>query len=158
MFHVIFIFSDGILIKQIIVSTTPLLLALGGNRFSKNCTWSFEWGTGSWVKMRRFCSFSTINWKFFQFEGASEKGFVEIEDWGFSLHFALGFQEDSIYTLHLCLKIRYYIENGGKFLQKLTPGLKKITWGTWATSDRQWKVQKVEIWWATFVQKIHSFS
>ena len=24
-----------------------------------------------------------------------------------------------------------------------------------ATSDKQWKVQKVEIWWTTFVQKIH---
>ena len=33
----------------------------------------------------------------------------------------------------------------------------KITWGIWTTSDKQCKVQKVEIWWATFVQKkIHS--
>ena len=31
----------------------------------------------------------------------------------------------------------------------------KITWGIWTTSDKQWKVQKVEIWWATFIQKIH---
>ena len=43
MFQVIFIFSDWILIKQIIVSST---LCLGGNRFPKNSTWSFEWGTG----------------------------------------------------------------------------------------------------------------
>ena len=26
---------------------------------------------------------------------------IEIEDWGFSVHFELGFQENSIYTLHL---------------------------------------------------------
>ena len=31
----------------------------------------------------------------------------------------------------------------------------KTTWGIWTTSDKQWKVQKVEIWWATtFAQKI----
>ena len=38
----------------------------------------------------------------FENEGTSEKGGVEIEDWGFSVHFGLGFQENSIYTLHLC--------------------------------------------------------
>ena len=26
----------------------------------------------------------------------------EIEEWEFSVHFRLGFQENSIYTLHLC--------------------------------------------------------
>ena len=31
----------------------------------------------------------------------------------------------------------------------------KITWGIWATLDKSWKVQKVEIGWHTFVQKIH---
>ena len=36
--------------------------------------------------------------------------------------------------------------------------LSKITWGIWTTSDKQWKVQKAEIRWATFVQKIHSSS
>ena len=39
---------------------------------------------------------------FFENEGISEKGCVEIEDWGFSVHFGLGFQENPIYTLHLC--------------------------------------------------------
>ena len=34
-------------------------------------------------------------------EGTSEKGCVEIEDWGFSVHFGLGFQENPIYSLHL---------------------------------------------------------
>ena len=38
----------------------------------------------------------------FENEETSEKEFVEIEDWGFSVHFVLGFQENSIYTLHLC--------------------------------------------------------
>ena len=33
----------------------------------------------------------------FENEGTSEKGCVEIEDWDF----VLGFQENSIYTLHL---------------------------------------------------------
>ena len=40
---------------------------LGANRFLKNTTWSFEWGTQSWVKMHRFNAFSrnvnTINLK-----------------------------------------------------------------------------------------------
>ena len=31
----------------------------------------------------------------------------------------------------------------------------KITWGIWTTSGKQWKVQNIEIWWVTFVQKIH---
>ena len=38
----------------------------------------------------------------FENEGASEKGCVEIEDWGFPVQFGLGFQEKSIYTLYLC--------------------------------------------------------
>ena len=38
----------------------------------------------------------------FESEGTSEKGCVEIEDWNFSVHFGLGFQENSICTWHLC--------------------------------------------------------
>ena len=38
----------------------------------------------------------------FKNEGTSEKGCVEIGDWGFSVHLRLGFQENSIYTWHLC--------------------------------------------------------
>ena len=38
-------------------------------------------------------------WDIFEKEGTSEKGCVEIEDWGFSsLQLALGIQENSIYT------------------------------------------------------------
>ena len=32
----------------------------------------------------------------------SNKGCVEIEDWGFSVYFVLGFQENPIYTLDIC--------------------------------------------------------
>ena len=38
----------------------------------------------------------------FENGGISEKGCVEIGDWGFSVHFGLGFQENSIYALQLC--------------------------------------------------------
>ena len=38
----------------------------------------------------------------FENEGISEKRCVEIEDSAFSVHFGLGFQENSIYNLHLC--------------------------------------------------------
>ena len=38
----------------------------------------------------------------FENEGTSGKGCVTIEYWGFSVHFKLGFQENSIYTLHVC--------------------------------------------------------
>ena len=52
-FQVIFIFSDLILIEQIIAfSTYPF--CLGGSRFSKKSTSSFKWGTGAWVKKHRF--------------------------------------------------------------------------------------------------------
>ena len=53
-------------------------------------------------------------------EGTSEKECVEIEDWGFSVHFALGFQENSIYT-YVFAKI---LHNSAKFIQKLTSGFK----------------------------------
>ena len=33
--------------------------------------------------------------------------------------------------------------------------MRNITWEIWTTSDKQWKVQKVDIGWATFVQKIY---
>ena len=66
MFQVIFTFSDWILIKQIIVSSTPLILGKE-NRFSKCYTCSFHWKTEAWVKMLRFNVFSrnvnTINWR-----------------------------------------------------------------------------------------------
>ena len=81
-------------------------------------------------------------------EGTSEKGnSVEIEDGGFSVHFGLGFQENSIYTWHLCFS-SYYKMVQSLGIQKLVSKIE----GIWTTSDKQWKVQKVETWW-TFVQK-----
>ena len=76
MYQVIFIFPDSILVKQIIVSSTPLFLALGGNRFSKNCTWRCECGFGAWVEMHRFNAFSNVNtrnWKIFPTHGGIYK-------------------------------------------------------------------------------------
>ena len=51
-----------------------------------------------------FCWFQPGGWDTFEKEGTSEKWRVEIEDWGTSVHFVLGFQENSvcIYTLDLC--------------------------------------------------------
>ena len=39
-------------------------------------------------------------WDIFGKGGTSEEVYVEIEDWDFSVHFVLGFQKNSIYTLH----------------------------------------------------------
>ena len=83
----------------------------------------------------------------FENEGISEKGCVEIEDWGFSVHFGWS-SKKVLFTLYtyVLAKILQNVVNLG--IQKL---VSKIT-GIWTTSDKQWKVQKVEIWWA-FVQK-----
>ena len=44
---------------------------------------------------------------FLKKDGTSEKGWcVELEDWGFSVHFVLGFQENCIYTYALA-KVLY---------------------------------------------------
>ena len=60
MFQVIFIFSDWSFLQP---------FCLGGNIFSKNSSWSFDWGTRARMKMHRFNTFSrnvnTINWKLF---------------------------------------------------------------------------------------------
>ena len=65
----------------------------------------------------------------------------------YSLHFVLRLHENSMYihfTLMLMTKwCKVYTKADSWF---------QITWRIWATSDKQWKVQKVEIWWA-FVQK-----
>ena len=37
----------------------------------------------------------------FENEETSEKGCIEIEDWGFSAHVGLGFEENSIFTWRL---------------------------------------------------------
>ena len=48
-----------------------------------------------------FTNFLVLTYRFRYFrKGKSEKECVEIEDWGFSVHFVLGFEENSIYTWH----------------------------------------------------------
>ena len=77
--------------------------------------------------------------RYFRKRGDIKKGCTEIEDWGFSVHFMF--------------QLRYY-----KLVQSLYKNwllVSKITQGIWTTSYKQWKVQNVEIWWVTFVQKIH---
>ena len=49
----------------------------------------------------------------FENDGTSEKECVQIEDWGFSALFGLGFQENSIYTVHLCL-VAKILQTGAK--------------------------------------------
>ena len=75
MFQVIFIFSDWILIKQIIVSSTTF--ALGETDFQKILLGVFEWETGAWVKLHRFNAFSrnvnTVNSKNFPKHGGINK-------------------------------------------------------------------------------------
>ena len=85
-------------------------------------------------------------------EGISEKGCVEIEDWGFSVHFGWS-SKKVLFTLYtyVLAKILQNVVNLG--IQKL---VSKIT-GIWTTSDKQWKVQKAGICW-DFAQKIHFFS
>ena len=71
MFQVIFMFSDWILIKQIIVSSTPFVLA--ETDFQKHLPGILSGRLGAWVKMHRFNAFSgnvnTINWKDFPKHG-----------------------------------------------------------------------------------------
>ena len=68
------------------------------------------------------CWFYPGGWGIFEKEGTIEKACVEIEYWGFSVHFGLGFQENSIYTLHFVLV--EILQNGAKFRQKVTSGFK----------------------------------
>ena len=42
------------------------------------------------------------------------------------------------------------LQNEAKFIQNWLQ-ISKIIWGIWITSDKHWKVQKVEIQWVTFV-------
>ena len=73
------------------------------------------------------------------------------------LPFILFIRVSRKFYLHLCFKLRYYIQNGANFYKNWLL-FSKILWGIWTTSDSQRKVQKAELWWATFAQKLHSFS
>ena len=53
-----------------------------------------------------FCWFYPGDWDIFEKEGTSEKGCIEIEDWGNFVHSLLGFQENSMQSLSaFCNKI-----------------------------------------------------
>ena len=80
----------------------------------------------------------------FEKGGTSEKGCVEIEDWGTSVPFVLGFQENSICTLHFTLMS--YLKDY-KMLQILNKNwllVSKITWriGKFQTSNGKSKKLK----------------
>ena len=72
----------------------------------------------------------------FENEGISEKGCSEIEDWGFSVHFGLGFKKIPfiLNTYVLVAKIYKMVQSLG--IQNL---VSKIT-GIWTTSGKQRKV------------------
>ena len=57
-----------------------------------------------------------VNNTIYQFVGSN------LEDWGFFVHFVLGFQENCMYTIHLCFS--WDITTRCKVYKKLTPGLK----------------------------------
>ena len=75
---------------------------------------------GWWTTLLTILLVLTWDWDIFEKEGTSEKGCVEIEDWGFSIHLVLGFQENSIYPYVLA----NILQIGPKFIQKITPGFK----------------------------------
>ena len=64
----------------------------------------------------------TWGYRYFWKEGTSEKGCVEIENWGTSVHFLLGFKKIS-FTLHIYVLVKIF-QNGADFIQKLTSGFK----------------------------------
>ena len=66
------------------------------------------------------CWFWPEGWDIFEKEGTSLKC-VEIDDWGFSVHFVLEFQDNSIYTYVLAKKL----QNGATFIQQTDSWFKK---------------------------------
>ena len=50
----------------------------------------------------------------FENQGTSEKGCVQIEDWGFSVHFGLGFKKIP-FTLYTSVLVAKTLRNGAKF-------------------------------------------
>ena len=88
--------------------------------------------------------------RYFWKRGASEKGCVEIEDCGTSVHFVLGFQENSIYTLHL--RFSYDITKWCKVYTKTNSWFQK-SHEEFGQLQKNCGSPKVEIRWATFVQK-----
>ena len=84
------------------------------------------WGSlfACWELLFSCCFVGSRLWVeiFLRKEGISKKGCVEIEDWGFSVHFVLGFQGNPIHTL--LFRLAMILHNGAKFIQKLAPAFK----------------------------------
>ena len=61
--------------------------------------WGWSWRT-TVVKntVYQFVDSNLVGLDIFENERTSAKGWAEIEDWDFSVHFGLGFQENSMYT------------------------------------------------------------
>ena len=60
-------------------------------------------GKGSQQQYLLFCWFYSGGWHTIEKGGTSEKRWVATEHWHASVHFVLRFQENFIYTLHLCI-------------------------------------------------------
>ena len=60
---------------------------------------------------------------FFEKEETSEKGCVEIKDWGYSLYILYWGFKKTPFKLYIYVLAKI-LQNGAKFIQKLTPGFK----------------------------------
>ena len=92
----------------------------------------------------------TCKFRYFK-EGTSEKGCVEIEDWGFSVPFVLGFEETP-FTPYAYVFAKV-LQNGAKFIQKLTPCFKN-----YMKDLKNFRKAAESLNLMCFVQKLHSFT
>ena len=126
------------------VSLRLILEDKGGKQHCLPISWFWTWG-----------------WDIFEKEGTSKKGCVKIEDWGFSVHFVLGFPENYIYTLHFCFRsditkwCKIDIKTDSRF-QKPHEGFGKL----YTSSEKFIRLNLMGYFCpkTAFVQKIHSFS
>ena len=91
-----------------------------------------------------------LSFRYF-WEGTSEKGCVEIEDWGFSVPFVLGFEETP-FTPYAYVFAKV-LQNGAKFIQKLTPCFKN-----YMKDLKNFRKAAESLNLMCFVQKLHSFT
>ena len=94
--------------KQVRENITSILERDKSLRSLKKCEKMYHW---DWFFRAR-----VVNNTIYQFVGSN------LEDWGFFVHFVLGFQENRMYTIHLCFS--WDITKRCKVYTKLTPGLK----------------------------------
>ena len=117
------------------------------------------WGSlfACWELIFSCCFVGSRLWVeiFLRKEGISKKGCVEIEDWGFSVHFVLGFQGNSIHTL--LFRFSYDIAQWCKVYTKTRSCFQKShdEFGQLQTSSQKSKKLKLD---GLLFSKIHSFS